>query len=272
MMDRIRAAWERLTASPRRFALAAAVAAVAVTGGIGYAIAVNGVRQAEVGAAPSDFATADPSATATADADERAAASPSPTESPSSTPGSSQMPDATIAPASSSDPTPVPSSAPEPPAVATPEPTPEPTPFPSRCDTFVWSPSPTVSVSSLAELEDGMVGTWEGCVSTPWVPVYWVTITFRADGTYSGYAEENLYGEPAFYYGTDEDSPEKLYELNDLQDDLEGIGQIDIVFWAGNTNRGELRNIRLTGDELEFEFFHRGEYGPLRYQLTRTSN
>ena len=74
------------------------------------------------------------------------------------------------------------------------------------------------------------MGTWVGCVTTPWVPRYWVTITFRADGTYSGFAEKAA-GQPAFYYGTDEDMAEKQYELNDLQDDLEGIGQIDIVFW-----------------------------------------
>lgn len=114
-----------------------------------------------------------------------------------------------------------------------------------------------------------MVGTWAGCLTTPWVPRYWVTITFRADGTYTGVAEETAEGYPAFYYGTDDDAPEKVYELNDLQDDLEGIGQIDIFFFVGSVNRGELRNIRLTGNELEFEFFHRGEYGPLLYQLYR---
>ena len=76
------------------------------------------------------------------------------------------------------------------------------------------------------------MGTWVGCLTTPWVPRYWVTITFRADGTYSGFAEEAA-DEPAFYYGTDEDMSEKRYELNDLEDDLEGVGQIDIVFWDG---------------------------------------
>jgi hypothetical protein len=105
-------------------------------------------------------------------------------------------------------------------------------------------------------------------VTTPWVAPYWVTITFRDDGTYSSYALSGS-TEPALYYGTDEDSPEKVYDLNDLQDDLEGIGQIDIFFWAGNVNRGELRNIALMGNQLEFEFFHRGQYGPLTYQLYR---
>jgi hypothetical protein len=143
-------------------------------------------------------------------------------------------------------------------------------PAPGACGSFTFSPAPEISVDSLAELEDGMVGTWAGCLTTPWVPRYWVTITFRANGTYSGFAEETA-GQPAFYYGTDEDMAEKRYELNDLQDDLEGVGQIDIVFWEGNTNRGDLRNIRLTGNELEFEFFHRGQYGPLLYQLYRAA-
>lgn len=115
-----------------------------------------------------------------------------------------------------------------------------------------------------------MADTWTGCVVTPWVAPYWVTITFRADGTYSANAAADAPdGLPAFYYGSDQDSEEKRYEVDDLHDDLEGSGQIDIWFSQGNTNRGELRGIRLMNDALEFEFFHRGIYGPLTYRLYR---
>jgi hypothetical protein len=149
-------------------------------------------------------------------------------------------------------------------------PTPAPTtrtPAEEACVGFAFADAP-ITVSTLAELEQGMLGTWAGCVSTPWVEPYWVTITFRDDGTYSGRAMAGSV-QPAFYYGTDDDSPDKLYALNDLQDSLKGIGQIDIVFFPGSTNRGDLRNISLMGDQLEFEFFHRSEYGPLTYQLYR---
>jgi hypothetical protein len=114
-----------------------------------------------------------------------------------------------------------------------------------------------------------MTGHWAGCVVTPWVAPYWVWITLGEDGSYSARSQTNQAGpaQPAFYYGSDEDSPEKRYELNDFQDSLKGVGQIDIWFNKGNTNRGELRNIKLMGDQLEFEFFHRGEYGPLTYRL-----
>jgi len=140
-------------------------------------------------------------------------------------------------------------------------------PSPEACADFQF-PVTDITVSSLAELQAGVVGVWGGCVTTPWVPPYWVTITLRGDGTYSSVAIKGA-GEPAMYYGSDEDFPEKLYELNDLQDSLKGIGQIDIVFWPGDVNRGELRNIKLMGDRLEFEFFHRGDYGPLTYRLYR---
>ena len=106
-------------------------------------------------------------------------------------------------------------------------------------------------------------------MTTPWVSPYSVTITFRAEGTYSGVAGKDSDGQPAFYHGSDDDSAEKRYELNDLHDDLEGVGQIDIWFGPKNTNRGDLRNIRLMGNALEFEFFHRGEYGPVTFQLYR---
>jgi hypothetical protein len=151
-------------------------------------------------------------------------------------------------------------------------PTPLPAPSPGSCD-YPFPDSP-VSISTLAELEEGMVGTWVGCVTTPWTAPYWVTITFRWDGTYSARADENrdALASSAFYYGTDADSPLKVYELNDLQDDLEGVGQIDIVFDVGTVTRDDLRNIRLMGDQLEFEFFHLGFYGPLTYQLWRTGD
>ena len=91
-------------------------------------------------------------------------------------------------------------------------------------------------------------------------------MTFRVDGTYSARAlvsgDDPALHDPAFYYGTDDDLPEKLYALNDLQDGL-GVGQIDIVFWEGNVNRGELRDVELMDNQLQFEFFHRGQYGPL---------
>jgi hypothetical protein len=143
-------------------------------------------------------------------------------------------------------------------------------PSPEACRGFAFPAAP-ITVGSLAELQSGFQGTWIGCVTTPWEPRYWVTITFRDDGTYSAASQANQLGnwQPAFYYGTDEDSPAKLYELNDLQDSLKGIGQIDIVFSADSINRGELRNIKLMGSQLEFEFFHRGEYGPLTYRLYR---
>lgn len=140
-------------------------------------------------------------------------------------------------------------------------------PSPEACDDFDF-PAAEITVTSLAELQDGIHATWAGCVTTPWVPAYWVTITFGEDGTYTGHALDPT-GLPAFYYGTDDDLSEKRYELNDLQDSLKGIGQIDIVFWEGNINRGDLRNVTLMGDQLAFEFFHRGEYGPLTYRLYR---
>ena len=143
-------------------------------------------------------------------------------------------------------------------------------PSPEACLDFGFATA-DITIQSLAELQGGMLGTWAGCVTTPWVPPYWVTITFRDDGTYSGVAQPDQLGDwqPAFYYGTDEDSPEKRYELIGLQDSLKGVGQIDIFFSEGNTNRGYLPSIKLMGDQLEFEFFHRGQYGPLTYRLYR---
>ncbi|HEX5588881.1 MAG TPA: hypothetical protein VFX65_01140 [Candidatus Limnocylindrales bacterium] len=143
-------------------------------------------------------------------------------------------------------------------------------PAPEACMDF-GLPEGAISVATLPELQSGLLGTWAGCVRTEWVPAYWVTLTFRDDGTYSGIAMVGPTGErqPAFYHGSDADSPNKRYAINDLQDSLKGVGQIDIVFDTGSVNRGDLRNIRLMGDVLAFEFFHQGVYGPIAFELYR---
>jgi hypothetical protein len=147
-------------------------------------------------------------------------------------------------------------------------------PSPDSCVDYQSQFSPgAITVHSLAELQIGILGTWAGCVRTPWVPPYWVTLTFKGDGTYAamGDTKADGYQYPAFYYGTDGESPTRTYALNDLQDSLKGVGQIDIVFddGSGSIVRDELRNIKLMGDRLEFEFFHFSQYGPVTFRLYR---
>jgi hypothetical protein len=144
---------------------------------------------------------------------------------------------------------------------------------PELCADFEFPPG-DITITTFDELVDGMVGAWEGCVTTPWVPQYWVTIEFRADGTYSARSDEVLddWEMTALYYGTDEDAPAKRYAVNDLQASGKGIGQIDVAFTPGQTlgaTRDELVNITLMADRLEFEMMHLGTYGPLTFRLRR---
>jgi hypothetical protein len=141
---------------------------------------------------------------------------------------------------------------------------------PERCKGFAFQESP-ISISTFDELNSGIIGTWDGCVTTPWLPAYFVSVTFRDDGTYSATSTEVLDGQEmvAMYYGTDAESPSKVYAINDIQASNKGIGQIDVFFDVGTVVRDELRNIRLMGDKLEFEVFHFGRYGPLTFQLDR---
>jgi hypothetical protein len=131
---------------------------------------------------------------------------------------------------------------------------------PELCRDFEFEEGP-ITVSTYQELSDGMIGTWEGCVDAPWVPLNFVTVTFGSDGTYSADAPERLDGEEMvpFYWDDEEDSPAKTYTIDDLQDSLKGVGTMGHL---------ELRNIRLMGDLLEFEVFER-EYGPVTVRLSR---
>jgi len=104
--------------------------------------------------------------------------------------------------------------------------------------------------------------------------MYAVVFTFRADGTYSAQSDEVLDGTQmtALGYGTDPDSPRKIYAINDFQASQLGLGQIDVVFddGSGSVVRDELRSIRLMGDKLEFDLFHLSQY-TVTFQLRRVS-
>jgi len=140
--------------------------------------------------------------------------------------------------------------------------------MPKKCKNFAFNDSP-VTATSLSDLKSKMAGTWEGCVTTPWVPTYYIAITFNADGTYSAISTEKLDGLEmnAMYYGMESDSPNKKYFVNDSGPNNEGAGEIDIVFKVGSINRGSLKNIKLMDNRLSFEFFHRNQYGPLKFEL-----
>ena len=118
-----------------------------------------------------------------------------------------------------------------------------------------------------------MVGSWAGCVTTPWLPPYWVDFTFRSDGTYGAESTEVLDGSDmiAMYYGTDRDKPNKRWDLTDVLDDGRGVGRIDIAWDEHDgTNQDELYGVELMGDRLRFDFFHFGQYGPVTFELHRT--
>jgi hypothetical protein len=144
---------------------------------------------------------------------------------------------------------------------------------PEACKDFEFVPG-EITAASYQDLASGVVGTWEGCVGTPWTPLYAVSVTLREDGTYSAKSDEVLDGNRmiAMYYGMDEKSPLKTYAITDLQASRLGIGQIDVVFDVGSVTRDELRNVRLMGDKLEFEVFHLGQYGPITFQLNRVAS
>jgi hypothetical protein len=144
--------------------------------------------------------------------------------------------------------------------------------MPERCRGFEFESTP-LSFTTVDELESGMIGSWEGCVTTPWVPAYWVDITFRSDGTYSAISTEVLDGQDmnAMYYGSERDAPNKRWAVVDLTDSGTGAGQIDIVWDEHNeTVRDELRNVELMADKLRFDFLHFQRYGPVTFELRRS--
>ena len=129
-----------------------------------------------------------------------------------------------------------------------------------------------ISVSSYEELTAGIVGTWKGCVTTPWTPMYEVTVTLREDGTYSATSDRG----PRWHRHDRHVLRLRRGRSREAVRDQRLPGQptrgrSDRRRRLGSEPgvRDELRNVRLMGDQLEFELFHMDDYGPVTFQLYR---
>ena len=128
--------------------------------------------------------------------------------------------------------------------------------------------------ASYEAVKTGIVDKWVGCVTTPWVPPYKISIEFKADGTYSAkYIDTGPTNPkmPALYYGTDADNPAKTYSITNFLDNGTAIGTIVIYFDTGTRTTGGLRDIALTGNTLTMNFWHRDTTGPVRLDLVRVT-
>jgi len=132
----------------------------------------------------------------------------------------------------------------------------------------------------IARVATGIAGDWRGFVSTPWIPLYEVRMSFDSDGHYGGSCSSSS---PsccrAMYYGTDDDTPLKRYTLDSVTTTGAVNGSIDIIYGGSSVPyyesgyQGTLRNVQLdlTGNRLRFDFWYGGTYGPLQYDLERVT-
>jgi hypothetical protein len=125
---------------------------------------------------------------------------------------------------------------------------------------------------SLMRVKNGIIGTWTGSVTTPFWPTYHATFTFDSYTHYSAKAASDANGVPALYYGTDDDTPNKRYGITDIQANGDATGTIDICD-VGGCNRNKLQAVQMSADlsQLKFYIMYQDQYGPLEYDLTRTS-
>jgi len=124
----------------------------------------------------------------------------------------------------------------------------------------------------LDQYKTRIVGTWTGTATNRWREPWNVELTFFDDGVYSG---RNLSdSSPAFYYGTDSDSPSKTYAIEYVMADGRAVGHIDIYFDVGTICRGDLESIQFSDNyqTLKFDFYHRGMWGPHSFNLQRSGS
>ncbi len=125
--------------------------------------------------------------------------------------------------------------------------------------------------SDLETYQKKIIGVWEGDAIPPsnWSEPYKIEIEFKENGIYSARNTSSA-GLPAFYYGTDSDSDQKVFNIYDLYANGQAIASITILFQTGSTNIGKLDFIELSNDydQLTFDFW-KGDYGPIKYTLKR---
>lgn len=140
---------------------------------------------------------------------------------------------------------------------------------PKLCKGYTFTDNP-ISANALDDVKSGIVGTWKGCAYTPWVPPYYVTLTFNADGSYQSDSSEIIDGQPmiALYWGQNGPDPQKKYSIDDFQNSL-GSGSIETPYpEAGTLTTSTIKNVKLMGNELTFDLY-RGTYGPVQFKLTK---
>lgn len=125
---------------------------------------------------------------------------------------------------------------------------------------------------SVADAHAKLVGRWIGRMTSPWIAMNG-TIDFAADGTFTSTSLSPglLDGvcpawEPFMYYGG---AGTSTWSIDDLTAAGMGIG---VLVLDGNDGFRMLMSsaqVSATGDNLRFELYLRGEYGPFQYDLTR---
>jgi|GEM_PF-3326224 len=141
--------------------------------------------------------------------------------------------------------------------------------LPKQCTGFSFTDS-AATATTLDSLKSGIVGRWEGCMTAPWMPPFYVSFVFNADGSYTAAGNEILDGTPGYplYYGGQQNGPKSVYDLTSIAAGL-GDGTISIDFGGGTVIKEDLHSVKLMGDKLSFNFSHFNTYGPLQYQLYR---
>jgi hypothetical protein len=139
-----------------------------------------------------------------------------------------------------------------------------------KCADYNFTDSSSTA-NNLDELKSAVVGSWAGCVTTPWTPSYYVNISFKADGTYTATSTESLDGivHTPMYWGGQQTNAKSTYRLMTFASGV-GTGEFVIYFSdAGTTTQDTLKYVKVMGDKLSFEFMHFSAYGPVTYKLYR---
>lgn len=126
-------------------------------------------------------------------------------------------------------------------------------------------------------ITEAMVGQWKGSRTTFWDGRKDVEERFSAQG---GYSARCLAGDcTAYYWGIDEDHPNKTWRLVDVHTNREISGTLNVAFSSSlsDTQTGAIRALTMSADlqQLRYQFWNTwsgSSVGPVTFTLTRVND
>ncbi|HMF42788.1 MAG TPA: hypothetical protein VKQ32_19085 [Polyangia bacterium] len=145
----------------------------------------------------------------------------------------------------------------------------DPQPEPCELDGSDTADGGLPQCADLLRVRVALVGTWIGAEVNPFGQAFQVQITFGSDGHYTGHCAQSSCPTSVFYWGTDDDSPLKTYEVTGLNTTYGwAVGHLAVVVQDNETMSTDPAFMLPVAQHLQFHIWADTDM-PMLFDLTR---